>query len=272
MGGQQSRARRDSAATRHRVLYLPRDSIVHSLDPATKIVGTVAFVVAVALVPRTQILPVLVNAAVAISVVFAARLPARAVLVRLTSILPFVLFALLIPFVGSGSTVEVVGLALSVDGLWASWAILSKSFLGALASIVLSASTPLPSLLGGLSQLRVPAAIVAIVAFMFRYLDVILDEINRMRTAMVARAHDPRWIWQAKPIATAAGTLFVRSYERGERAHLAMVARGYTGAMPDLGANQNTVESRRANLSLAFGPAFIAWLNLVVVFGIGFLR
>jgi cobalt/nickel transport system permease protein len=30
----------------------------------------------------------------------------------------------------------------------------------------------------------------------------------------------------------AAGTLFVRCYERGERVHLAMLARGYTGAMP----------------------------------------
>jgi cobalt/nickel transport system permease protein len=30
----------------------------------------------------------------------------------------------------------------------------------------------------------------------------------------------------------AAGALFVRCYERGERVHLAMLARGYTGTMP----------------------------------------
>ena len=32
------------------------------------------------------------------------------------------------------------------------------------------------------------------------------------------------------------GTLFIRSYERGERVHLAMVSRGYAGAMPELAA------------------------------------
>jgi cobalt/nickel transport system permease protein len=51
---------------------------------------------------------------------------------------------------------------------------------------------------------------------------------------MVARAHDPRWLWQAKPIASAAGALFVRSYERGERVHAAMLARGFNGTIPQL--------------------------------------
>jgi cobalt/nickel transport system permease protein len=30
----------------------------------------------------------------------------------------------------------------------------------------------------------------------------------------------------------AAGSLFIRSYERGERVHLAMLSRGYAGRMP----------------------------------------
>jgi cobalt/nickel transport system permease protein len=33
-------------------------------------------------------------------------------------------------------------------------------------------------------------------------------------------------------LATAAGALFIRSYERGERVHLAMIARGYQGDLP----------------------------------------
>jgi cobalt/nickel transport system permease protein len=39
-------------------------------------------------------------------------------------------------------------------------------------------------------------------------------------------------VWQATAIASTAGTLFVRSYERGERVHLAMMSRGYAGSMP----------------------------------------
>lgn len=37
----------------------------------------------------------------------------------------------------------------------------------------------------------------------------------------------------ARPLAAAAGTMFIRSYERGERVHAAMLSRGYTGEMPD---------------------------------------
>ena len=51
---------------------------------------------------------------------------------------------------------------------------------------------------------------------------------------MTARCHDPRWLWQARPLASSVGVLFVRSYERGERVHQAMLARGFTGTMPDL--------------------------------------
>jgi cobalt/nickel transport system permease protein len=69
---------------------------------------------------------------------------------------------------------------------------------------------------------------------MVRYLEVIVDELGRMRTAMAARGYDPRWLWQVRPIATSAGALFIRSYERGERVHAAMVSRGFSGVMPSL--------------------------------------
>ena len=69
---------------------------------------------------------------------------------------------------------------------------------------------------------------------MVRYADVVTGELHRMRVARESRGHDPRWIWQAKAVASTAGALFVRSYERGERVYLAMVSRGYDGAMPQL--------------------------------------
>ena len=67
---------------------------------------------------------------------------------------------------------------------------------------------------------------------MIRYLDVIADDMRRMRVARQSRGYDPRWLWQVRAVATSAGALFIRSYERGERVHLAMLARGYAGSMP----------------------------------------
>ena len=64
---------------------------------------------------------------------------------------------------------------------------------------------------------------------MLRYVDVIAGEARRMRLARISRGHDPRFLWQAGATARGVGSLFVRSYERGERVHLAMLSRGWTG-------------------------------------------
>jgi cobalt/nickel transport system permease protein len=102
------------------------------------------------------------------------------------------------------------------------------------ASIVLAATTPVADLLRGLDRLRVPRVITAIAGFMVRYLGIVAGEAQRMHVARQSRGYDPRWLWQARGMAASAGTLFVRSYERGERVYLAMLARGYDGTMPAL--------------------------------------
>ncbi|MGA1593316.1 MAG: cobalt ECF transporter T component CbiQ [Ilumatobacteraceae bacterium] len=209
-------------------------SPVHRLAPETKVVSTFAFVICVALTPREQMWAFGVHAAVALSIVVLAGLPARVVLARLAVIIPFLTFAALVPFVAGGEEIEVLGIGLSRDGLWGAWNVAAKASIGATASIILSATTSVPEILRALTRLRVPKVLVSIMAFMMRYLDLLVDQLGRMRTSMTARCHDPRWLWQAKPIASSAGALFVRSYERGERVHQAMLSRGFTGTMPDL--------------------------------------
>lgn len=218
----------------HAHLHVPGTSRIHRLAPAPKLIGLVAFVSTVALTPRRDVAAFAVYGAVVVALVVIARLPIRLVVSRLVVIVPFLVFAAIVPFIGTGEQVDVLGMSLSEDGLWAAFGVASKALLGATAAIVFAATTPVPDVVRALSELRVPSVIVGIVAFMFRYLDLIVDQLRRMRQAMVARCHDPRWLWQVGPIASSSGTLFVRSYERGERVHQAMLARGFDGRMPDL--------------------------------------
>jgi cobalt/nickel transport system permease protein len=113
-------------------------------------------------------------------------------------------------------------------------------------------------LLAGLERLRLPRALTTIAGFMVRYADVIADEVRRMRIARISRGHDPRWIWQARAVASSAGTLFIRSYERGERVYLAMVSRGYTGSMPVLQDLAATRAQWLAALSVPAAAAVVA--------------
>lgn len=244
-------------------LYVHGHSPVHRLAPETKLAATVAFVMAVAITPRAAFWAFGVHAACLVAAVAVARIRPSFVLRRLTVILPFIAFAAFIPFVGSGDRIDVLGVAMSAEGLLASWNVVAKASLGATASILLAATTEVPRLLTGMGRLHVPATLTAIASFMVRYLEVIASEFRRMRTAMAARGYAPRWLWQARPVATSAGALFIRSYERGERVHAAMLARGYSGTMPEIGVRRAT--SREWLIAAAWPLA--AWTAAVAALG-----
>lgn len=228
----------------HHRLLLPDRSPLHGLAPQIKIVATAAFAVGVALTPRRALWAFAVDAVVVVGLLAVAGYRPRLVATRATVIVPFLLVALALPFVADGEPVAVGPMSLSTEGLWAGWNTLAKTTIGFGAGLVLAGTTPVAEFVRGLGRLRVPVVVVSIVSFMFRYLDLIVEEMGRMRLAMTARGHDPRWLWQARPMASAAGATFVRSYERGERIHGAMLARGFDGHMPDTGPSDGRPDGR----------------------------
>jgi cobalt/nickel transport system permease protein len=235
-------------------LYVHEHSRLHRLAPETKIVAALGAVLCVALTPREAVWAFAVYTLVVSTLIAISRITFRFVLKRLLVVLPFILFAVFIPFVGTGETTEILGVHMSISGLWAAWNIMAKAVLGASLSILLTATTEIPEIIRGMGVLRVPVLFTSIAAFMIRYLELISEEFGRMRVAMTARGYDPRWLTQARPIATSAGALFVRSYERGERVHSAMLARGFTGEMPAI--RRVTVDSGQWFLVLAVVAVF----------------
>lgn len=245
-------------------LYRHGHSRVHRMAPEVKVATTFASVLAVALTPPTAVWAFALDALVLLAVIRLAELPARFVLGRLAIILPFVAFAFLVPFIAGGERVEVIGVAVSRDGLWSAWNVLAKAALGATSSIVLAGTTEEARILKGLDRLHVPTTLTLIASFMLRYLTLIAGEMRRTRTAMAARGYAPRWLWQAGPAASAAGTLFVRSYERGERVHAAMLSRGFTGAMPDTDEQVATRAEWLGGAAVAAVAASLCAVALVV--------
>jgi cobalt/nickel transport system permease protein len=243
-------------------LYLPGASPLHRAPPQCKIAASLLFVLAVVATPREAVWAYGAYALLLLGLARVGRVPLPLLARRLVIEVPFVLFAVLLPVVGQGERVEVLGLPLAREGLWAAWNILAKGTLGVTASLVVAATTPVPELLRGLERLRLPRAFTTIAGFMVRYADVIADELRRMRIARLSRGYDPRWIWQARAVAATAGTLFIRSYERGERVYLAMVSRGYAGSMPvleDLAATRRQWLAALAVPAAASVVALTAW-------------
>jgi cobalt/nickel transport system permease protein len=236
-------------------LYLPGTSPLHRARPQCKIAASLLFVLAVVATPREALWAYGLYALLLLGLARLGRVPLTFLARRLVVEVPFLLFAVLLPVVGHGERVEVLGLPLAREGLWAAWNILAKGTLGVAATVIVAATTPVPELLRGLERLRLPRAFTNVAGFMVRYADVIADELRRMRVARLSRGYDPRWIWQARAVAATAGALFIRSYERGERVYLAMVSRGYAGSMPVL---EDLAASRRQWLAALAVPATAA--------------
>jgi cobalt/nickel transport system permease protein len=216
----------------HRHLLIHEPGPLHRLPAQCKLAATVLFVFAVVATPREQFWAFGAYAGMVAVVAALARVPARWLLTRSLIELPFVAFALVLPFVGTGGRVAWLGLELSVDGLYGAWNILAKGTIGVLASLLLAATTTPRDLIIGLDRLRCPQIVTQIAAFMLRYLDVLAGEARRMRIARISRGDDPRFLWQVRGFAAGIGALFLRAFERGERVYLAMVSRGYAGRMP----------------------------------------
>lgn len=244
-----------SAATE---LHIPGNTALHSMAPQCKILAAGAFILVVVATPREQFWAYGAYALVLAAVLVGARVPFATWLRRLSIELPFVAFAVLLPFVARGRHVDVWFLSLSAEGLWAAWNILAKATVGVTVSILLTATTPMSELIRGLDALRVPRVITSIIGFMVRYAEVLTADAHRMNIARAARAHNPRWIWQIRATAHSAGTLFVRAFERGERVHLAMVSRGYEGAMPALDHRSVAAADWAVALALPLLAAVIA--------------
>ncbi|MBB2909369.1 cobalt/nickel transport system permease protein [Streptosporangium becharense] len=219
------------AGHRHQ-LYRPGGTPVHRLPPQCKLAASAGFTLVVVATPREWFWAFGVYAALLAGVACVARVPAGFVLRRMVVEVPFVAFALAVPFIGLGERVSVMGVSLSVAGLWAAWNILAKATLGVVASILLAATTEPRLMLLGAQRLRLPPLLVQIAMFMLRYMDVVMEEMRRMRVARESRGFAARDVRHIPVIARSAGALFIRSYERGERVHLAMLSRGYTGSVP----------------------------------------
>ncbi|TGN66495.1 cobalt ECF transporter T component CbiQ [Nocardioides eburneiflavus] len=213
-------------------LFFHGHSPIHRAPAHLKVLALLGFMLVVVATPREAYVVFVVEALVLLGVVGVSRVPIGYLLPRMVVEVPFAVFAALMPFIAHGPRTEVLGVTVSEPGLVAGIALLVKGSIGVLASLTLAATTEPQDLLRGLQRLRMPELVVQVMGFMIRYLDVVTAELGRMMTALRSRGCDPRSPRHWPVLARSLGALFIRSYERGERVHLAMLSRGYDGKLP----------------------------------------
>lgn len=204
--------------------YGRRGTFCHRLPPAVKVLLTLGVVAAGLCVP-VRFWPVHgVLACLAFVGHTLARVPLSYLLRRLALFLPVVfLLSMSIPLSQGFAT-----------GWGVTAAILFRSTLAFVAILWLVNVMPFEQLLVTLRRFRVPAVLVAMLAFMYRYSFVVWDELGKMRTARKARSFRGGMRLEWKAAIQLIGLLLIRALGRAERVHGAMCARGWDGRVRTL--------------------------------------
>ncbi len=222
------------------------DSPIHCLDPRVKLVGALAFILAAALTPDGAWLAFAALLVLWLALVLMSDVPPGLLLRRGLVALPFAAAAVTVLFTLPGQALWTVqiplfGWQLSITdaGLVRFATILLKSGVSVLMATLLAATTTFPDLLRAMRGIGIPKVLVGTIAFMYRYIFVLADEVLTMLRARDARsASGPAGqkaggtvFWRARIVGGMVGSLFVRSLARSERVYQAMASRGYAGEL-----------------------------------------
>ncbi len=218
------------------------DSPVHRLDARVKIVLTFAAVIALVAYPTDGSIYLLAGVLCTLLLILLglSRVPLRTFLLRVGAILPFGLSILLLqvlfpPVAFTTPTVLVtlpLGVEITAEALAKASMIGVRFVLCIGFVVVLSSTTRLQDLLTGARRLGFPAEFTLILGMMARYLFVFGQMFVRVRNALSTRCFDPfdqslPYGYRIRQLGNTVGTMFLRSYEQGERTYTAMLCRGY---------------------------------------------
>ncbi|MCA9940832.1 MAG: cobalt ECF transporter T component CbiQ [Anaerolineales bacterium] len=242
-----------------------RYSLIHDLDPRVKVVVTLLFIIANVLLPDGAWWAFLAGWLFLLWLTRLADLPLTYAVKRAFIVLPFTLAAVTVMFTLPGRTlaswhVGTWDLVVTDAGILRFASIVIRSWLSIQCAILLTATTALPDLLHALEHLRLPRVLIAIIAFMYRYLFVLADEALRLLRARESRSArggagkaGGTIAWRARVAGHMVGQLFMRSLERSDRVYNAMLARGYDGRLLTL----NPHEMRRQDWAAGVLAVFL---------------
>lgn len=194
--------------------YSRLGSPIHRLPTAVKLLATFTLIVAIVAVPFSSAWFFIVAAGILLIVAAVSTIPWLFILKRLLLLEPLALgIAVMALFQPNGTMIFL--------------SIVTKSTLCLFTVILLSNTTPFENLLRLLSRIGVPGILITILALMYRYLFVLIDEGERLSRARMSRTFSTSRVRRWQALASLIGQLFVRSTERAERIYAAMTARGW---------------------------------------------
>ncbi|MFA4878224.1 MAG: cobalt ECF transporter T component CbiQ [Methanoregula sp.] len=219
-----------------------RDSFIHRLDARVKILSMFAIIIAMVAIPYSSF----VFTAGVIFFVFLAllwllsHLPWIIYLKRILMVLPFGFFIIVFQIFFTNRYYPVFhvianlpfGIHIYAESVEFAAILFIKFIVCVSAIILLSSTTKLHDMLEGAGRMGLPPEFALTFGMMIRYLFVFGYVYRKINEALITRCFDPfnpalPYRYRMKQIGYTVGTIFIRSYEQGERVYTSMLCRGY---------------------------------------------
>lgn len=214
--------------------YQGRTGFLNDLEARTKLISFIVFVLAVATTPLFHWWDLTLYSLVLWLLARCSRLSLRPIFWRSAALAPIIVGIALVTVVAArgyqGGNLIPRGLGFIF--------LVGRSWLALLAVGVLAASTPFDELVSGARRLGLPLILTSLLLLAYRYLFVLTEEVTRLNRAAQSRnfglsaGASGGWrqiLWRGEVVGWMIGSLFLRSFARGERVYAAMLSRGYRG-------------------------------------------
>jgi len=234
------------------------DTPIHRLDPRVKILTTLLFIVTVLSFDKYQVARLLPFCLYPVALWALGNLPFGPLVGKILLAAPFAFFiGIFNPLLDREILVQLGPLGLS--GGWVSFAsILLRFVLTVSAALILLACTGFHAVCMALGNMGLPRIFVLQLLFLYRYLFVLVEEAGRMTAARALRSFGARGTG-LRVHGYLLGQWLLRTLDRAQRIHLAMLCRGFDGRIRLL----RQMRIRRADLMFLAGwAAFFAGLRL----------
>lgn len=242
-------------------------TIIHRLDPRAKLITTVMFIITVVSFDKYAVSALLPLVLYPVVLAALGNIPTSAVTRKLLYAAPFaVMIGIFNPFFDCQIIMHIGTLPVS-GGLVSFASIVLRFILTVSAALILIAVTGFEAVCLALERLKVPRAFVVQLLFLYRYLFVLVEEALRVRRAYMLRSSSSKGV-AMRVYGSLSGHLLLRTLDRAQRIHQAMLCRGFNGRIRLARAFELT--ARDVAFVLAWGSFFLLarLYNLPVFMGV----
>jgi len=205
-----------------------QDTPIHRLDPRVKLLTTLIFVVSVVSFDKYEIAGLIPFVMYPVVLIALGNLPAVHLLKKILMAAPFAFFIGIFNPLLDRAVMLHIG-PVDVSGGWVSFASIMVRFgLTVSVALALIACTGMNSICMAMEKLGSPRSFAVQLLLLYRYIFVLTDEASRMVRARSLRSFGKSGTGLGVYVSMV-GQLLLRSLDRAQRIHLAMLCRGFDG-------------------------------------------